>query len=573
MFFVLKNRFLFISFCFLMVFSGNVFAQKKDSLSKYSYVDLHYRIMDAEKDSLQLHAYLKEYRHRAFREKNNERISAYYKNFVFQQKEEKQLTFIDSALPYAFKTKDKAVIGDVYLTKGILFYSIKDFQKALNNYLKANEYISQTDDIYNKKRIKYQIGIVKNYLGYYADAASLFQECIEYYGQDETYNMQRGYVKSIEGLAWSYTKMNRVNESNQVLQTALRSVEKNNFSKLDGHYIVFKQGINDYFLKNYNEAIHKIEQKLPFLYENEDFAWATVGNFYIGQSYWDMKEKEKAISYFEKVNQVFETKKYTHPDVRKSYELLISYYKSKNDKNKQLYYIEQLVKADSVYSQNHKHLIHKIHKEYETKDLLQAKKELERSLFVEKYKTGIISGVAFLILIVSLVVYFQQKKKAKKVAQELIRKIESMQKQIVASSEELKIIPKTTNSINDETVLKILEKLTGFEQKQKFLKPDVTLEKLANDFGTNTSYLSSVINSHKSEKFNDYINSLRINYVINEMVTNSSSDFFRYSMDGIAKHSGFVNGVAFSRAFQKHTGIKPSVFIKELSERQHLKSA
>ena len=572
MFFVLKNRFLFISFYLLIVFSGNVFAQKKDSLSKYSYVDLHYRIMDAEKDSLRLHTYLKEYKQRAFREKNNERISAYYKNFVFQQKEEKQLAFIDSALYYAFKINDKAVIGDVYLTKGTLFYSMKDFQKALDNYLKANGYISQTDDVYNKKRIKYKIGIVKNYLGYYADAASLFQECIDYYSQDETYNMQRGYVSSLEGLAWSYTKMNRVNESNQVLQTALRSVGKNNFSKLDEHYLVFKQGINDYFLKNYDEAIRKIDQRLPFLYENEDFAWATVGNFYIGQSYWDMNEKEKAISYFEKVNQVFETKKYTHPDVRKSYELLISYYKLKNDKNKQLYYIEQLVKADSVYSQNHKHLIHKINKEYETKDLLQAKKELERSLFVEKYKTGIISGVAFFILIASLVVYFQQKKKAKKVAQELIRKIESIQKQIVESSEELKIIPKT-NNINDETVLKILEKLTGFEQQQKFLKPDVTLEKLANDFGTNTSYLSSVINSHKNQKFNDYINSLRINYVINEMVINSSTDFFRYSMDGIAQHLGFKSENTFSRTFQKHTGIKPSVFIKELSERQHLKSA
>jgi AraC-like DNA-binding protein len=33
------------------------------------------------------------------------------------------------------------------------------------------------------------------------------------------------------------------------------------------------------------------------------------------------------------------------------------------------------------------------------------------------------------------------------------------------------------------------------------------------------------------------------------------------------------NEDTFSRAFQKHTGVKPSVFIKELSERQHLKSA
>src|SRR5690606_24169901 len=154
------------------------------------------------------------------------------------------------------------------------------------------------------------------------------------------------------------------------------------------------------------------------------------GDFYIGKSYWDKNEKEKAVVYFDKVNKIFETKNYTHPDVRNGYELLINYYKSKNDKDKQIYYIEQLVKADSVYNQNHKHLIQKIHKEYETKDLLQAKRELEISLYLQKNLTTIISGLAVLIVIVSLVVYFKQKKKAKKIVQELIRKIESTQQQI-----------------------------------------------------------------------------------------------------------------------------------------------
>jgi AraC-like DNA-binding protein len=44
-------------------------------------------------------------------------------------------------------------------------------------------------------------------------------------------------------------------------------------------------------------------------------------------------------------------------------------------------------------------------------------------------------------------------------------------------------------------------------------------------------------------------------------------------MDGIAQHSGFVNGISFSRAFQKHAGVKPSVFIKELLDKRYLMSA
>ena len=111
------------------------------------------------------------------------------------------------------------------------------------------------------------------------------------------------------------------------------------------------------------------------------------------------------------------------------------------------------------------------------------------------------------------------------------------------------------------------------EHSNTFQEERATLLKDANLLQKEKNKSNYKKDKHKNQKFNDYINSLRINYVINEMVTNSSSDFFRYSMDGIAQHSGFVHGIAFSRAFQKHTGIKPSVFIKELSERQHLKSA
>lgn len=566
--FLTKNNLISFLICFLIFIPGGLFAQKnQDSLSKYSYLELDDLIHSSKNDTVKNTVYLNYYLQKAKRENNNKEMALYYKNYVFYQKQENRIAFIDSAFQYAYKTNDKALIGDTYLAKGVVYHNIKDYRQTLNNYLKANDYISQTDDTYKQHRIKYLIGIIKNYLGDYEDAEKLFRECITYFVQDETnYNMQRGYVNSLEGLAWSVLKTNHIEESNQILQTALTSVEKANFSELDGHYIAFKQGINDYFLNHYDEAIRKIEEQLPYLYENEDFAWATVGNFYIGKAYWGKNEKEKAIGYFEKVNEVFENQSYTHPDLRESYEKLIGYYESQNDKDNQLKYIKQLVKADSVYNQSYKHLIGQIHKEYETKDLLLTKKQLERSLYIAKYKNVIISVIAF-ILAISVVFYVFRQKKTKRKAQELIKEIETIKQAKVIPFEPKKIVSKPLQ-IDKETIQRLLENLNTFEKKQKFLKSDITLDSLAKNFKTNSAYLSSIINAYKNKNFSDYINNLRVDFILNELSEKDYETLKILSLDSCAEKAGFSNRTTFSNAFKKQTGISPSVFLKELRKRK-----
>lgn len=558
----------------LIFVSGGVFAQKsKDSLSKYSYLELDDLIFLSEEEPVKNSIYLNYYFQKATHEQSNKQLALYYKNYVFLQKEENRLAVIDSALKYAYKTHDKALIGNVYLTKGTIFHTTKDYENTLDNYLTAYDYISQTDDTYNKYRIKNHVGVIKNYLGYYDDAESLFKECIAYFGKDEkSYNMQRGYVSSLEGLAWTYTKTNRIQESNEVLQTALTSIQNADFSELDGHYIVFKQGINDYFSAHYDDAIYKIEEKLPFLHENEDFAWATIGDFYIGKSYWDKNEHEKAIVYFEKINDVFNNQNYTHPDLREGYELLINYYKNKNDKDQQLYYVEQLVKADSVYNLNYKHLISQIHKKYEIKDLLLAKQELETALYFQKYRVIIISAIAIFLLGIGSVAYFVQQKKAKKTAQELIKAMKEVQnqKEVIAKT----IAPrKPTQQVSDETVRMILKNLNAFEEKQFFLRRNISLASMAKDFKTNTAYLSSIINQYKNSAFTDYINNLRIQYIITEMINTDYETLINISLDVYAEKAGYTNLTTFSRAFQKQTKVSPAIFLKELRYEKEPKSA
>src|SRR5690606_18351463 len=136
--------------------------------------------------------------------------------------------------------------------------------------------------------------------------------------------------------------------------------------------------------KEYQKSIEKIQQTLPAIYENEDFAWGSIGELYIAKSYWDSGQASKAIPYLLKIDKVFTDKKYTHPDLRQAYELLIKHYKNRDDIDKQLFYTNRLIEVDDVYNDTYKYLSREIFREYETKDLLQAKKDLEFALYIEE---------------------------------------------------------------------------------------------------------------------------------------------------------------------------------------------
>lgn len=566
-----------ISFCIALFCLGPCFLEtveaqnQSDTLAKYSYRELDNLAYENRNDPLRLSLYQNYFFQKAQQENTRNWLAIYYRDFVFYQAEENRLPFIDSALYYAHQINDNALIGNVYLTKGIIYYTFKDYQQTLDHYLIANEYILQTDDVYNKYSIKNMIGGIKNYLGYYEEAEELFEECVSYFDQKEaTYNMHRGYISSMMGLAWSYTKTDRIPESVQLLATARESAEKMGFSELDVHYLVFKQGINDYYLGNYDGAIQKIEQKLPFLHENEDFAWASIGEFYIGKSWWLQGEREKALPYFDKIDEVFRVHNYTHPDLREAYELLINYYKDLGNKDAQLRYIGQLVKADSVFNQNHKYLINNIYKRYTTRELILSKRKLETALYIQKNKTILIAVLSGTVLLLTMAWIYYQRRKTRKIVQELIQKVKASQVQPkpvpLVSSKIMKVPVKAAIQMKDEVVERLLNKLGEFEEKKKFLRPDTTLEKLVENFETNTTYLSQVINTYKKQTFSQYLSTLRIEYLINEMVLNDDPRIFNYSIEHLAALIGYNSTSAFSRAFQKHTKVKPSAFIKEIKE-------
>ncbi|KMQ59196.1 hypothetical protein ACM40_17980 [Chryseobacterium sp. BLS98] len=135
---------------------------------------------------------------------------------------------------------------------------------------------------------------------------------------------------------------------------------------------------------------------------------------------------------------------------------------------------------------------------------------------------------------------------------------------------QLEVSSEKSITITDETVKMILGKLEKFEKSQKFIKKDLSLTSLATDLNTNTRYLSEIIKQYKENNYNNYINGLRINYIINKLYENPI--YREYKISYLAEACGFSSREVFAVIFKKETGVSPSYFINNL-KKDRLESA
>ena len=113
--------------------------------------------------------------------------------------------------------------------------------------------------------------------------------------------------------------------------------------------------------------------------------------------------------------------------------------------------------------------------------------------------------------------------------------------------------------ISDELEKQLLVNLDKFEKSSKFTDPNMSLASLASIVGTNTQYLSKTINKHKGKNFNNYVNELRVNFIIRKLLTDEK--YSAYKISYLAKEAGFSSHSAFTKIFKEITKLSPSEFI------------
>lgn len=550
----------------------NDYGKISDSLSSKSYEYLSQSTVTYKADSIKSRMYASAWLVKAKSENNDFQLTHAYKAQINIVSKQFRLLYTDSMLTAAKKSKDIELIGSAYMTKGIVHFDRKEQMKALDNYLIADKYIVQTENQYLIYKLKYGIAQTKSYLGFYDEAISLFRECIDYFKEEN----DRAYLNSLHSLGLCYNRIGNYAWCTITNQTGIdEGVRLNNLEMQS--YFIHSEGVNLCSLKKYNEAISKLTSVLPTIQSKKDFANASVAYFYIGKSFWALNQKDKAITYFKKVEDIFKKEKYIRPDLREGYEKLIAYYKQKGNTKSQLYYIDQLLKVDNILGQNYKYLLQKVVKEYDTKELLKSKHDIENTM---TFRTIVGFGViCILIAIIGFLIYkhFKNKRLFDEIMKRDTSKPAITEISIEPSTFEEIVNSETTETSSSENTDKqntqeispdietgILKKLEKFEQSKKYLEKDMTLSKMAIFLNTNTKYVTKIIAKHRGKGTIDYITDLKINYIIE--ILKKETKYRNYTHKALGEEAGFGSTQNFTRAFKERNGISPTYFIYKLKK-------
>ncbi|MFK7901185.1 MAG: helix-turn-helix domain-containing protein [Cyclobacteriaceae bacterium] len=133
--------------------------------------------------------------------------------------------------------------------------------------------------------------------------------------------------------------------------------------------------------------------------------------------------------------------------------------------------------------------------------------------------------------------------------------------EVVNVFEDFSTVPKTANPNIDIKQWK--ERLSHLMmEKALFKNPRLTLSDVANELGTTTKIISTVVNSGFDMNFNDFVNYFRIK-AIEEKLNNGEQD--TSTLLGIAFDCGFNSKSTFNRAFKKSTSLTPKEYVEKLS--------
>ena len=94
-----------------------------------------------------------------------------------------------------------------------------------------------------------------------------------------------------------------------------------------------------------------------------------------------------------------------------------------------------------------------------------------------------------------------------------------------------------------------------------YLKKGIAIEELANELKIPSRDLSFLINFHKNERYQDYINRLRIQHVTDQL-KNKTTDTM--TIEAIGNEAGFGSRSTFFAVFKKHMGCTPKEYLKKL---------
>lgn len=556
---LVKCFFIFLFFC-------SYFSFAQESLGK-DYYSIRQKFESLGFDDPTAIPYIKEYIAKAKRENNLAELASGYGYFSTYSKDPSiKMIYADSAVIFAKKGGDNQEIGYQLMGKGIIYYSnFRQYQHALQQYLEAYKYLQNPTDAFGehqKYKNLYHVAVTQSYLGNYGEAISKLKECINFYKPatfskehpNNIYNFKKGYINSLVQLASCYQSVGNFDEVERLLKEGFENLPVKEFEN-ETAYLLQIRGINNFYNDKLQNAVKDFADAKKRLTSEDDFGRLIINNLYEAKTYDKLGEKDKAIALFKQNDSIFNKHNFLFPQTREGYEYLINYYKNNSDKNNQLYYTTQLLEVDKVLENDFKFLSAKIHKEFDTEELVSEKNKLQSHNSLLQYLVyGL--GILSLLFLGLLLVLRNRAKKIKIKYAELEAEYQHTKQKLDPENDKVNERPKTAVTDKNWEVLALLQ---DFEKGNKFTQKGLTVSQLAEELNIGPSELSRIINEHKGVNFSKYLSGLRIDYITKLLFEDRK--YLEYKIEALALECGIASRQNFSDLFTEINGMRPKDFI------------
>ncbi|WP_288462527.1 helix-turn-helix domain-containing protein [uncultured Chryseobacterium sp.] len=497
----------------------------------------------------------------------NKQIIGYEEAIFYTKNVDRKLSYADSTISVALQTKVPDVISRSYLGKGIIYYYNKrQYKQALEQYLKAYQWSQNSDNDYQKNKVVYHLGMVKSYLGDYKEASGHFRNTASYFEKSLKENLnpnprlnnEAGYFNSIYRLSTCYRNLGLYSQEDSLIDTGLQKLKNINDHLLEYGYFQTGKGVQFLRKGDKNEALKHLKLSRDILLNNQDYGSLTMVYFYLGKAHWLKGNRAESLRYLNKVDSMIHKFHFISPEIRSNYQYLLDDAKQNDNVDGQLYYIDQLLKMDSILIADFPTMVSKIYHQYDRIPLLQDKQLLKKKN--NNINLLNISAAITLIIILLILLDYRRRMKKKRIDIKYYELLERMRNQD-GFLETMPILSNKKEPFSQEVIEDIKEKLKKFEEQKQFLTKNLTLPKVAKMFGRNHSQLSYVLNEHLKMSFTQYLKILRIKYITNLLI--EDKNYLKYKIHVLADQCGMSNRQSFSAHFLEINGMRPTEFIKK----------
>jgi AraC-like DNA-binding protein len=494
-----------------------------------------------------------------------------YQTHALIRNNDSVLIYCDSIINLKSKSPNPAFIREAYQIKADYFFNNYMYGKSLDNYLIVAKYAEKENNIEKIIKAKYDIGTLKRRIGENDEALNLYKEGFKHLLEYEKKLDTVLYFAIITEIASVYNDLKQPDSAsfynNLGYNKAVEFKKKRN-----AKHFALNQGVTLYYKGMYQEAIDSLEKHTPYYENTFTRRNLSLAYYYTGKSYAGIDNDIKSINYFKKVDTVFQERSKIFPIAKDAYNELIQYYKKRKDFKNQLYYVNQLIKVDSILHEEEVYLSKGIYKDYDIPQLKLEKDQILKNMNSKESffnKVIWIGSIALIIISLGLLYQYRKRHNDKKKFDQIMSSLEmnNVNEEVVLEKD-INIKHRKDEEkqldISEKAVNGILKGLKKFENEQGYLSDKIKLNSLAKEFKTNSNYLSKVVNHYKKQSFANYLNELRVEYFIKQI--KADPKMRKFTIKAIATEIGFSNSESFSKAFLKHKGIKPSYFLRELDK-------